>query len=137
MMSSICSRATSESRAGHSVLHRTATAFLLQRLHGWPPGRESGGGCPSYGGPLAGESTHRHASEAKLLCCRVQVGHTAVYETQWLFALIPANSNRRCFRGGLWLWWRSDAPKGEGVAVHRSLRMVRPRAKGWQSKHDT
>jgi hypothetical protein len=28
VMSRICSRATSESRAGHSVLHRTATAFF-------------------------------------------------------------------------------------------------------------
>jgi hypothetical protein len=32
VMSSICSRATSESRAGNSVLHRTATAFFTPAL---------------------------------------------------------------------------------------------------------
>jgi hypothetical protein len=137
MMSSICSRATSESRAGHSVLHRTATVFLLHRPHGWSPGRESGGGCPSYGGPLAGESTHRHASEAKLLCCGVQFRHTAVCETRCLFAITPANSNKCCFGSGLRLRWYSDAVKGKDVAVQQFPRMVRPRAKGWQSKHGT
>jgi hypothetical protein len=138
VMSRICSRATSESRAGHSVPHRTATVVCHSTAR--TVGRQ-GVSLVVAARPTAGRSPARACNamrqQWRYRLSTFSSGTTAGRETRCLFALCSASSNRCCFGSALRLRWRSDAVKGKDVAVQRSLRMVRPRAKGWQSKHGT
>ena len=63
------------------------------------PGREPYGGCPSFGGQLAGARTQRHMPFVKSVSYWSLFRHTAVCETRCHAAYSPRTRSRVCVRG--------------------------------------